>query len=173
MLRVAAANAVGVVLLLAAVEGAVRMAHPEIRTGGYDRGLIAWTVYGPTAAPAPGASGEAGGVVRHVDGRGLWRSAAARPDAAAWLFLGDSVTMAPGVDDDSTFAARIGAADTLDVQNAALIGYSSADYVRVLRGRLARPDALAPRDGRLVPERRLRRPARRRGARPGARAWSH
>ncbi len=128
-------------LLLAGVEGAVRMAHPQIRAGGYDRGLIAWNVYGPTAAPAPGASGEAGGVVRTVDGRGLWRSAAARPDAPAWLFLGDSVTMGPGVDDDSTFTARIGASDTLDVQNAALIGYSSADYVRVLRGRLARPDA--------------------------------
>ncbi len=150
-LRVAAVNVAAVALLLAGVEAAVRWAHPEIRPGGYDRSLIAWNAYGPTAAPTPGASGEAGGVLRHVDERGLWQTRHARAGTPAWLFLGDSVTMGPGVDADSTFAARLGAdAETLDVQNAALIGYSSADYVRVLRGRLARTDATRLRRVTLV-----------------------
>lgn len=140
--RVIAVNAVVLAALLGGLEAAVRVAHPEIRPSGVDRRLVASDVYGASVpAPRVGASGEAMGVVRHVDARGLWRTRHARPARPAWLFLGDSVTMGIGVADDSTFVARLGATvDSLDVQNAALVGYDAADYPAVLRGRLARAD---------------------------------
>ncbi|HYE58401.1 MAG TPA: GDSL-type esterase/lipase family protein, partial [Rhodothermales bacterium] len=59
--------------------------------------------------------------------------AAADTTRPGWLFLGDSVTMGSGVAPDSTFAGRVAAGqDALDVWNPSLIGYSSADYLRVL-----------------------------------------
>ena len=146
-MHVLAVNALVLVALLGAVEAAVRVAYPEIRPAGVDRRLAAPAVYGSAVAGLrPGAWGEAMGVVRHVDARGLWQTRHARPGRPIWLFLGDSVTMGPGVADDSTFAARLGAVvDSLDVQNAALVGYDASDYASVLRGRLARADSGAIR----------------------------
>lgn len=150
-LRLVVANVAVLTALLAGVEGTVRLTHPEIRPPGTDARLIADSVHGPAAAPRAGTAGMVSGAVRHVDARGLWQTRHARPGLPAWLFLGDSVTMGLGVDDDTTFVARVGAAvDTLDVQNAALVGYDVADAVHVLRGRLARPDGGAIRRVTLV-----------------------
>lgn len=53
--------------------------------------------------------------------------------------------MGLGVESDSTFAGRMAARqDALDVLNPSLVGYSSADYVRVLGSWLDRAGAAQP-----------------------------
>ncbi len=139
--RVVAVNVAIFILLCALVEGCVRLAHPELGPLGTEGTLIEAGRYGPTPGLRPGAAGTTNGAAVAVDRRGLWRYAAARPGNPGWLFLGDSVTMGLGVPADSTFAGRVVAAqDSLDVLNPSLIGYSSADYRRVLRAWLGRAD---------------------------------
>ncbi|QXD14236.1 SGNH/GDSL hydrolase family protein [Rhodocaloribacter litoris] len=141
-LRILTINLAVLLLLLAAVEGAVRLAVPEVRPNGTDRRLLADSVYGATPGLRPHAEGTSNGARFRVNGQGFWHyTAGIAPGRPGWLLLGDSVTMGPGVDPDSTFAGRLAARlDTLNVLNPSLIGYDVHDYGAVLRTLLARDD---------------------------------
>lgn len=133
-------NLVVVAGLLGGLEAAVRLTHPEIGPTGTDRRLFADGVYGASPGLRPGAEGESNGAVFRVDDRGFW-AYPAPTDRPGWLFLGDSVTMGIGVPPEHTFAGLLAARqDSLAVLNPSLIGYSSRDYVAVLRNLLRRPD---------------------------------
>ena len=135
--RIVATNVLIFVCLVGLIEVIVRLTHPEINSIGIDRGLIDPEAYGESAGLRPGAVGKANGILLHVDERGFLTYSASQQEQPGWLFLGDSVTMGLGVESDSTFAGRLAAAQQeWSIQNASLVGYSSADYARVLSARL-------------------------------------
>ena len=129
------------VAVLLAVEIGVRLAHPEITAMGTDRNLFAPRVYSNSPAPQPNAVGMSCGVEFRVNRYGFWQYAAAFDSTKpSWLLLGDSVTMGMGVAPDSTFAGRwAAAADSFNILNTALIGYTSTDYGNVAAGLLCSP----------------------------------
>ena len=142
--RVLAINAGLLLLLVGAAEGLVRVLTPFGAPAGTEAVLYADSVYvspgGVSPGPRRGARGRTMGVLRRVDGDGFWRtSQPVTPGDSAWLWLGDSVTMGIGVDEDSTFAARLDDLRGLRTRNAALVGYGTADYRRALEDRLAEP----------------------------------
>ncbi len=139
VLRLIGLNALLTLALCLAVEGVVRLAHPQIRPAGTTSTLMADSVYGTTLGIRPGATGQSSGAAFASDARGVWRYANARPGLPLWLFLGDSVTMGIGVAPDSTFAGRIATQqDTLDIVNPSLVGYASDDYRAVFEAWLRR-----------------------------------
>ena len=144
-IKVGGINLAVVAGLLLALEGAVRLFVPAIGPVGTDRGLFADSVFAATPGPRAGASGLSNGARFTVGPHGFWQYAAAVDTTrASWLLLGDSVTMGIGVDPDSTFAGRLAvAADSLNLLNPSLIGYSTRDYRSVffaLTDTLHRPD---------------------------------
>ena len=142
--RVLAANAVGVVLLLAALEIGVRALRPDITSAGADQRVLLDSAFvdaaGRTTGLRPGAQGTANGEAVRVDGGGfhVYAGNAGLDTASAWLWLGDSVLFGIGVATDSTVAGRLALAqDTARVLNPAVIGWGTADYRRRLDGALA------------------------------------
>lgn len=150
--RVVLVNGVLAALLLLGLEGAVRLARPEITPVGTDAALLQDSVYAATPGLRPHAAGTSNGARLQVDARGFWRYAAAAPAGRpGWLFLGDSVTMGLGVAPDSTFAGRLAAGqDTLAVLNPALLGYDVQDYRNVLDHLLNAPPAATPHLARVT-----------------------
>ena len=147
---VVAANVVGVAVLLLVLEGAVRVARPDIQVAGSDQALFLDSAFvdgvGRTTGLRPGAVGQANGVAVRVDERGFHAytgNGALRDGAGTWLWLGDSVTFGVGVVQDSTVAGRIAAGqDTAAVLNPSVLGWGTADYRRRLEGALE--DGLRP-----------------------------
>lgn len=146
---VAAANLVGVAVLLVGLEAAVRGLRPEIGPAGSDAGLFLDAAFadraGTTVGLRPGARGEANGAAVAVDADGfhVYAGNAAAPDSAAWLWLGDSVLFGVGVEADSTVAGRLALAqDTARVLNPAVLGWGPPDYRRRLEAALE--DGLRP-----------------------------
>lgn len=136
--RTVGASIIGAALLALAVELTVRFSCPEITPIGTSRNLVVDTLYGSTDGLRPDATGVSDGARFSVNSLGYWNYAV-QPEAGApgWLILGDSVTMGVGVDPDSTYVGRLaGAFRTYTICNASWIGYSSADYVNVVRSRL-------------------------------------
>jgi len=129
----------GASIVALAIELSIRIFCPEIPEIGTTRILVVDALYGMTDGLRPDATGVSDGAPVSVNSMGFWRySAVADSGAPGWLILGDSVTMGVGVDPDSTFIGRIAKAlRTYTVCNASWLGYSSADYLNVLRGRLA------------------------------------
>ncbi len=126
-------------VMLVVLEGAVRLAFPEIGPLDTDRRLIRDNVFGTSAGIAPNATGVSHGALFTSDAYGFWKyESAADTSLPAWLLIGDSVTMGIGVDPDSTFAGILVASlDSVAVLNASLIGYSVADYARALNALLS------------------------------------
>jgi lysophospholipase L1-like esterase len=141
VLAVVGTNVALTALLLLAVEGAVRLALPELGPAGMDAHLVAAERYGRTPGLRPGAEGEAFGATVRVDSGGFVAYSTPPRRGATWLFLGDSVTLGIGVHPDSTFAGRVAAAvDTAAVRNPSLPGYAAQDYVAVLRALASHSD---------------------------------
>ncbi len=134
-------NVIVAAAILLVIEIGVRIFHPEITSMGTDGNLIAPSAYLNTPAPKPNAVGMSCGVEFRVDRYGFWKYAVAFDSTKpSWLLFGDSVTMGMGVEPDSTFAGRLAAAaDSFNVLNAALIGYTSTDYRTVAEGLLRGP----------------------------------
>ena len=123
-------NLVSVLVLLALLEGAVRVFIPEIGPIGTDKTLINKLVFGGRGGLARNASGTNNGALVQTTKRRIIKYE--RPyDSAlkSLLFVGDSVTMGLGVDPDSSFAGLLSARmDSFNVVNTALIGYNASDY---------------------------------------------
>ena len=135
------ASVLGAAILALALELSIRVFCPEIPEIGTSRTLVVDTLYGMTDGLRPDATGVSDGAPVCVNSMGYWKySAVSDSGAPGWLILGDSVTMGVGVDPDSTFIGRLAQAfRSYTVCNASWLGYSSADYLNVLRGRLALP----------------------------------
>ena len=147
--RVLAANAVGVAVLLAALEGGVRLLRPDVGPAGAERVLFQPRAFegavGFSTGLRPGARGVANGERVRVDPDGFHIYAGNRGlgDAPVWLWLGDSVAFGVGVPADSTVAGRVALAqDTARVLNPSVLGWGTADYRLRLDAALA--DGLRP-----------------------------
>ena len=122
-------------LLLVFIELFVRLCFPFIQAQGCDKIMLQDFVYGKSMGLAPNRSGIFFGRLVHVDGNRSRRNAHRfNKKKNAWLHIGDSVTMGVGVDDDSTFSALLAQdADSINILNPSLIGYSVVDYKNVIR----------------------------------------
>jgi hypothetical protein len=130
-------------LFVGALEMFVRLTIPEIQELGTDASLITPNTYGPSAGLTPNCTAKCYGAAVRTDSEGFIQYSSNDLDhGPSWLILGDSVTMGVGVNSDSTFSGLLAASlDSLKVLNPSLIGYSSRDYVNVLRVLLPPPPA--------------------------------
>ena len=140
VVRVLAANAAVFAALLLALEGAVRVARPDVGPAGSEAALLVDSAFvdaeGRTPGLRPGAVGRANGETVRVDGSGyhLLAGNVTAPDSAGvWLWLGDSVLFGLGVPADSGLAGRVALAqDTARALSPAVLGWGTQDYRRRL-----------------------------------------
>ena len=133
-MRALAINLAIFVLILASLEVGFRLLGPDYRPAGTDSALVEDNRFGRSPGLAPGAIGRSHGTLIEVDDSGfIHYSAHSEEPATTWLLIGDSVTMGLGVAPDSTFAGRLAQTHpNTRMLNPSLIGYSLADYERVV-----------------------------------------
>lgn len=121
-------NIVAVIILLLLFEFLVRLFIPEIRFSGTDRRLMIDSLYSSSAGLVANKSGLSFGVLKTTNELRVWKyKSRFDKNKKVLLYLGDSVTMGIGVEDDSTFAGKL--SETFNLLNPSLIGYSSFDYL--------------------------------------------
>lgn len=136
-------NLIVIVILLGIIELACRAVLCRIYNRSFDSSLIEEHKYDSSDGLKAKANGIVWGQAFNTDELG-GRKMHGNVGKKKRLYIGDSVTEGVGVDDTSTFAYRISAIDTSnDVRNISLIGYSSADYVNVLKHYLATDSSIA------------------------------
>ncbi|MCB1864065.1 MAG: SGNH/GDSL hydrolase family protein [Chromatiales bacterium] len=131
---------VGVSVLLAVGEIAARV-FSQVPSQATSEALFVPNVHGSSFGNAKDFRGEAFGIPVQTDTRGF-RTAlddasgsyrAALYPAPSLLVLGDSVAFGPGVAESETFAALLRSMLGRGVENAAVIGYSTYDYLNFVR----------------------------------------
>lgn len=127
-------NVISIILLFLLLELAVRIFVPQIRLPGTSAALIVDSLYNESPGIRSDTSGTSGGIIKESNQYHSWKYL--KPVSAnthKLLFLGDSVTMGIGVENDSTYAGIINNnTDSINVINPSLIGYSSKDYLNVV-----------------------------------------
>jgi lysophospholipase L1-like esterase len=122
-------------LLLLFIEIFIRVFLHQVQPQDCDSRMILDNVYANSCGLKPNAAGKFFGHLLHSDelgGRKMRKPFSKKKKT--WLHLGDSVTMGVGVDDDSTFVARMAEKiDSVNMLNLSLIGYSVHDYENVIR----------------------------------------
>lgn len=130
------------VAILAAAEWAVR-AFTDISFGGNSKNLFTPNRFGPSMGNTPNVQAQAFGMPVYIDSNGFRVPA---PDyrypanpSGTLLLIGDSLTFGVGVEERATFAGRLRTSNPgWSVYNAAVIGYSTADYLNTVRTLLDR-----------------------------------
>lgn len=126
-------NIVVVLSLLILLEFIIRSTLPEIKPYATDKRILVDSMYYDSRGLKPLSAGYSNEVLVNVDRFGL-RKCSIPVDKLkkSWLFLGDSITMGIGVEDDSTFACIIqNQVDSLNILNPSVIGYAAKDYRNV------------------------------------------
>ncbi len=128
-------NIVAVILLLIITEFAVRIFVPRIQPQGTSENLIKEDEYYNSTGLTPNSEGISNGKIVTVDKYGFRKNSVPIDTTKnSWLFLGDSVTMGIGVDNDSTFSALVqNRISNINILNPSTIGWSVYDYKNVLR----------------------------------------
>ncbi|MGB5530801.1 MAG: SGNH/GDSL hydrolase family protein [Ignavibacteriaceae bacterium] len=128
-------NILVVILLLSLLEAIVRIIFPEIQLSGLDRRILEPNVYSTSVGLKKNSVGKSNGVLKQVGENGFWEYTSKKKGTARKiLILGDSATMGIGVENDSTFVGLLNLNFKDDeFFNASLIGYSSQDYLNVVR----------------------------------------
>ncbi len=132
-------NILVVLFLLLISEGLIRLFDDKIQPQGTSEDLIKDNEYYSSFGLSPGAVGISNGKIVNVDKNGF-RKSSIEVDTSkdSWLFLGDSVTMGIGVENDSTFAAIINKKlPEINILNPSTIGWSVYDYENVVKYFLA------------------------------------
>ncbi len=125
------------VVFFAIAEIVIRVSHPHIKLPGTDSVLIKENVYSTTPGLNRGAKGFSKGTLKEVSSQGFWEYQS-KGDSTSILFLGDSVTMGIGEENDSTFAGIINnRLESTYILNPSLIGYSSTDYLKIINKLIA------------------------------------
>lgn len=121
-------------LILLLIEIFIRIFLPSIQPQDSDGSMIRDHVYRSSCGLKPNYSGRFFGRVVHSGEFGQRRTRYTfNRKKKTWLHIGDSVTMGVGVDDDSTFSARLAArCDFMNILNLSVIGYSARDYRNVI-----------------------------------------
>ncbi|MFO7445374.1 MAG: SGNH/GDSL hydrolase family protein [Ignavibacteriaceae bacterium] len=119
--------------LLIFLELLIRLFFPQIQIPGTDRNLFIDSVYYDSAGLLPNAKGSSYGIPLQVDNNGFWKFSKKAGNGKRILYIGDSITMGIGVESDSTFAGIINDEENVPVLNSAMIGYSSKDYLNIVK----------------------------------------
>jgi hypothetical protein len=128
-------NIVVVLSLLILLEFIIRSTLPEIKPYATDKRILVDSMYYDSRGLKPLSAGYSNEVLVNVDRFGF-RKCSIPVDKLkkSWLFLGDSITMGIGVEDDSTFACIIqNQVDSLNILNPSVIGYAAKDYRNVFK----------------------------------------
>ena len=137
-------NVLLILALLVAIETTSRITLSCIYNRNFDSSLISDNSYGHSSGLRANAGGMVWGKPFHTNAFGARKGA--RPYNSTkknWLYIGDSVTEGVGVDDTATFSSICAAAfPQYNILNYSLIGYSTADYLRVLETVLSRDSAV-------------------------------
>lgn len=134
-LLVVSVNFLLFLVILFSSELLVRLVYPEIQFPGTDATLVEDSVYYSTPGLSPNSKGSSNGILKTVDQESFWKYEHENSDSADQvLFIGDSVTMGIGIDSDSTFSGIINnKIQGIKVLNPSLIGYSSNDYLNIIK----------------------------------------
>lgn len=126
-------NIIVVIFLLLLLEIAVRIFVPRINFSGTNSHLIIDSLYNDSPGIRADTKGFSGGVIKRSDSYNSWKYLkSVDKETHKLLFLGDSVTMGIGVENDSTYAGILNnGIDSINIINPSLIGYSSKDYLNV------------------------------------------
>lgn len=121
--------------LLVLLEVFVRMLVPAVQSQGMDAALVYPDRFGTTPGLLPESQGVAFGKSVKVDSRGFRKSTVPfSRNKKTWLYLGDSVTMGVGVDDDSVYVARMDEAlIDYNLANPSVIGWGVENYLEAAR----------------------------------------
>ncbi|MBZ0178757.1 MAG: hypothetical protein K8F36_05640 [Melioribacteraceae bacterium] len=123
-----------VVFLILVVELSIYLLYPEIQLNGTDHQLLKDSVYYDSPGLNPKTSGKSNSVEKETNNNGFWKFSSSSEKEKSVLYLGDSVTMGIGVENDSTFPGRINNYSSSDqILNISLIGYSIYDYDNIVR----------------------------------------
>jgi len=121
-----------IILLL---EAGIRIIFPNIKSQSIDRNIIIDNKYYNSPGLKPNTHGTVNDVMFYIDKYGFSKFfSSVNESKKAWLFLGDSVTMGIGVENDSTFAGRVHNLSKMhNVLNPSTIGYNLRDYVNIVQ----------------------------------------
>lgn len=134
-IKIVTINLLIICALVLGVEVVVRVVYPEIQSQGTERELVQNARYGRTHGLKPNHIGTAWGATVVTDERGFRVAPDVdhRTDSRWILVLGDSITMAIGVDAASSYPHIIDKQlDNVGVINAAVVGHNFTDYLQVL-----------------------------------------
>jgi len=125
-------NFVGVLVLFSLLEICIGLLIADIKLAGTSKELLVDSVFQSSPGLRKNYSGESSGMKKKTNNFGGWLyTTEIDTQKAIELYLGDSVTMGIGVDNDSTFAGRI--SNNINILNLSLIGYSIKDYKNILQ----------------------------------------
>ncbi len=132
------ATGITVMVILSVLEIASRVALTIIYNRDFDSSLIIDNKYFTSSGLKENANGTVWGKQFHTDEFGGRKNAVHDKKKKKWVFIGDSVTEGVGVEDSATFSSLCSKEFTdFNLLNISLIGYSSSDYLNVLRSILA------------------------------------
>jgi len=129
-------NIILVISIFIILEIIVRLFYPQINLAGTSIKLLKDRVYYSSPGLTPNSSGISYGKLKTVDSLGFWEFNNSKNlnKKNNWLLLGDSAAMGIGVENDSTFAGIIDSQlDSIKIFNPSLIGYSSNDYLNIVK----------------------------------------
>ena len=139
--KILAVNFVVVLSIFIILELTIRLFYPQINLTGTSSALLKDNVYFDSPGLNPCTKGESYGKIKEVDSAGFWKYSKISHKGIGfqnrrtnWLLLGDSAAMGIGVENDSTFAGILNSQiDSINILNPSLIGYSSKDYLNVVK----------------------------------------
>lgn len=127
-------NILVVILLFILAEIGLRLSLPQIKLPGTEAALLQDSIYYDSQGLRQNVSGKSMGVLKTTTPARTWKYSKNQNGKRKILFIGDSVTMGIGVENDSTFCRIINNTDTnSQILNPALIGYSVYDYKNIIR----------------------------------------
>ncbi len=135
MKKTIAINILIILILLLVIEVVSRMALQKLYNRDFDSSLIVDNKYFISSGLKENSTGMVWGKPFHTDEMGRRKNKTTFDSKKKkWLFIGDSVTEGVGVDDTSTFSSLLSEElNEYNICNYSLIGYSTTDYVNVLK----------------------------------------
>ncbi len=119
-------------LLILAIEIAVRVFYPKINLQGNQKSMFVENRFHNTVGLKPNSKGIFFGEEIHTDKHGFRKINSPEQYGKSWLFLGDSVTFGVGIEADRIFPQLIqNELERTKIWNSAVVGYSTQDYLNV------------------------------------------
>lgn len=134
ILKIISWNILLIVLLFLVAEYAVRIFNPRIRTTCTSKNILIDSLYYSSTGLMKNSIDNCNNVIKNVNSISCWKYKNSHKIGKKILYLGDSVTMGIGVENDSTFAGLINNnLKNVSIINPSLVGYSHKDYLNLVK----------------------------------------